>query len=404
MEPEIRIPEEVELCMDLLSKAGFESFIVGGAVRDALLHKFVHDYDLTTDALPEQMHAVFSSLPVIDTGIAHGTVTVVVNGMPIEITTYRTDTGYSDHRHPDAVVFTPNLREDCARRDLTINALAYHPGLGIRDFFNGREDLQQGIIRTVGSPERRFTEDALRILRAVRFMAQLDFTMDPDTHKAILKHKDELAYISQERITAELLRILTSPGCSEAFRTYRPLFEVFMPELKEIPDDAWEHVLAGLKICVPAAAARFAVILAAVPVLPENFFSRLKMSNTMRHDTKACLAAASLPCSDRISLRRIIRILDIPFETWLSFRRALEPELDTESVRKLYRQILEDGDCCKVSDLALSGKDLQAAGLHGSEIGEALNTLLDAVIEERCVNNRDALLAYISKNSTGDKK
>ena len=192
----------------LLQAAGYEAWIVGGCVRDALLGMPPKDYDLTTSALPEETQRIFAAYPRIETGLRHGTVTVLLEGEPLEITTYRVDGVYSDARHPDGVTFTRSLRQDAARRDFTINAMAYAPGQGLQDFFGGQADLAQGTIRAVGRAETRFHEDALRILRALRFASVLDFTLEAETHQAALACAPLLAAISPERVFSELGKLL----------------------------------------------------------------------------------------------------------------------------------------------------------------------------------------------------
>ena len=196
----LEIPAYVKVLMDQLNDSGYECYIVGGAIRSMLLGLPVHDYDLTTNALPAQMKNVFTSNKTIDTGLKHGTLTVLSSHHPIEITTYRKDSTYQDHRHPDAVQFTSAIEEDCARRDFTINAFCYNDNDGILDFFDGRQDLKNHILRCIGDPSQRFEEDALRILRAVRFASQLHFEIEENTKNAIFAKKNLLSYISLERI------------------------------------------------------------------------------------------------------------------------------------------------------------------------------------------------------------
>ena len=204
----------------LLRGAGYEAWIVGGCVRDALLGLAPKDYDLATSALPEQTKAVFAGRPVVETGLRHGTVTVLLEGEPLEITTYRVDGAYSDARHPDEVTFTRSLREDAARRDFTINAMAYAPGAGLQDFFGGREDLARGLIRAVGTAEQRFREDALRILRALRFAAVLDFTLEGETDRAARACAPLLAGVSAERVSGELGKLLCGKAAGRVLREY----------------------------------------------------------------------------------------------------------------------------------------------------------------------------------------
>ena len=214
-----------------LQEAGYEAWIVGGCVRDFLLGRTPTDYDLTTSALPKETEAVFAGEKLIETGLQHGTVTVVLDGVPLEITTYRVDGGYTDARHPDGVTFTRSLREDAARRDFTINAMAYAPGAGLQDFFGGQEDLSAGVIRAVGDPDRRFQEDALRILRAIRFASVLGFELDPGTDAAARRNAHLLTKISVERVFVELGKLLCGPGAGKILLAYPDILGVVFPEL-----------------------------------------------------------------------------------------------------------------------------------------------------------------------------
>ena len=223
----MQFPSYVKTCMDLLTNSGYRCYIVGGAVRDSLLKREIFDYDLTTDALPDQMRFVFQHYKTIPTGIKHGTLTVVIENHPVEITTFRTDGTYQNHRHPSSITFTHSLKEDCARRDFTINALAYHPSTGICDFFGGQQDLKNQILRTVGNPNERFEEDALRILRALRFAAQLGFQIEPHTRQAIFAHAQDLFYISLERITEEFGKLIEGIDAQESYWSIKPSWKSF---------------------------------------------------------------------------------------------------------------------------------------------------------------------------------
>ncbi|MBR5533460.1 MAG: tRNA nucleotidyltransferase, partial [Ruminiclostridium sp.] len=222
---------QAALALELLRVAGHEAWIVGGCVRDHLLGITPKDYDITTSALPEETKAVFSGFSVIETGIRHGTVTVMMEGEPLEITTYRVDGGYTDARHPDQVTFTRSLREDAARRDFTMNAMAYAPGEGIQDFFGGQADVQAGIIRAVGDPAVRFQEDALRILRGIRFAAVLGFALEPETEQAARQYAPLLQKVSAERIAQELGKLLCGKYAGRILATYPDILGQFIPEL-----------------------------------------------------------------------------------------------------------------------------------------------------------------------------
>ena len=214
------LPSQVHTALDRLKAAGWEAFVVGGAVRDALRGCAAGDWDITTDAEPEQVEQVFSGERLIETGLRHGTVTVLIDGLPLEITTYRVDGGYSDHRRPDSVTFTRSLRADLLRRDFTMNALAYNPQTGLVDICGGAEDLARGVVRCVGEPERRFREDGLRILRALRFASVLGFTIEPETAAAIHRCAELLRYLAAERVLSELTKLLCGQNAGAVLREF----------------------------------------------------------------------------------------------------------------------------------------------------------------------------------------
>ncbi|HHV96544.1 MAG TPA: HD domain-containing protein [Clostridiaceae bacterium] len=227
----IVLPNQIETALSILINNGYEAYIVGGCVRDILLGKIPKDYDITTNALPQQIITLFKNYHIIDKGLKHGTVTVIIDGMPIEITTYRIDGKYSDNRHPDNVNFTGNLKEDLKRRDFTINAIAYNHNHGIVDYFGGRFDIEKRIIKCVGEPDRRFGEDALRILRALRFSAELNFTIEENTARSIHKNKELLRNIAVERIAGEFSMILCAEGAESVVYEFTDVFGVFIPEI-----------------------------------------------------------------------------------------------------------------------------------------------------------------------------
>ena len=227
----MELPAQVYLALSLLKGNGYESYIVGGCVRDSILGKTPNDYDITTNALPHQVKEVFENYKIIETGLKHGTVTVLIEGMPLEITTYRIDGVYKDHRRPENVTFTNSLQSDLSRRDFTINAMAYSPENGLADFFGGKKDLRNSIIACVGDAEHRFDEDGLRILRALRFASVMDFNIEEETSKAIFLKKELLKNIAYERISAEFSKLICGPGAEHIFREYVEVLGVFLPEL-----------------------------------------------------------------------------------------------------------------------------------------------------------------------------
>ena len=266
-----QVPAPAREALSRLEAAGFAACLVGGCVRDSFLGRVPGDWDVTTSALPEQTETVFAGERIIETGLKHGTVTVLLEGLPLEITTFRRESGYADHRHPDAVAFTPSLEEDLARRDFTINAMAWSPARGLADPLGGRVDLEKRIIRCVGEPRARFDEDALRILRALRFAAQLDFAIDPATAEAAFALKDTLALVSRERIAAELTKLLCGPAVRRIVREYWPILALPLPELAPMAGldqrspyhcyDVLEHSAAAAEAVPPDRILRWAALL-----------------------------------------------------------------------------------------------------------------------------------------------
>lgn len=397
----IVLPDYVITAIHALDQAGFESCVVGGAVRSSLLGLPVHDYDLTTSAVPQEMESVFAGYHVIPTGIVHGTLTVVIDHHPLEITTYRTDGTYQDHRHPDEVRFTKSLQEDCARRDFTINAMCYHPGRGIIDFFGGQQDLADHVLRTVGDPEQRFNEDALRIVRALRFAAQLRFSIEPGTADALLDQAPSLSRIAKERIQAELLMILKADGCADILRAYRPVMEIIMPQLKGISPRQWEDACNIIAGTAPEEAVRMAILLRACPSGSRQQALRdLKLTVMFQRTVLELIGHAENPLSSRIDLRHLLHVLQPPFRLYLQFRAAIDPAVNPSAVQALHDSIQRDHDCFQLRDLAIGGRDLENAGYHGAAISEALSCALDAVMNDQVPNEREALLHLLENRAS----
>ena len=390
---QIRIPAYVLELMNRLYENGYECYVVGGAVRSAYLGLPVHDYDLTTNALPEQMQAVFSDYKTGGNGIRHGTLIVISHHIPVEITTYRKDDVYLDHRHPDSVSFSPTVKEDLSRRDFTVNAMCYSPREGVLDYFGGREDLQAKIIRCIGRAQDRFDEDALRILRALRFAARLSFSIEEKTADALREKKELLKYISTERIHDEMDGFLKAPGCTPLLHNFREVFEVFLPEVKKLDDSEWDRLCDAVDRCAPKADLRMAVILSRITEQPDDILKRMKYSNSSIRMITNLTSLQNMPAVTRIDLRRILNRLTCDYHDYSSFRHALDPQVDEDRMNELFRMITEDGDCCSLRTLAVSGNDLKDMGFKGADIARILNLLLNAVMEDRAANERTELLA-----------
>lgn len=386
----IYLPVEIKTCIDLLNSNHFECFVVGGAVRDALLNRPVHDYDISTNAKPSDMHEVFKDYLVLDTGIKHGTVTVIINHVHIEVTTYRIETSYSDHRHPDKISFSNSLKEDCARRDLTINALAYHPDLGIQDFFHGIDDLNQHIVRTVGSPSERFNEDALRILRAIRFAAQLDFTINFSTTYAIMSHKEDLNLIAKERITEEFIKIMTSEKPGIYLYDYKELFAVFIPNMMSLTQNQATSIDTSKNNLI----VRLSVLSFYLGI---DSLKNLKLPNKTVSTINLFLKYANLPLNTTYDLRYLLYVLSETYNDYLSFKSIIEPTFNHKFIQHELTQIHQRNDCTSIKQLAITGKDLQDIGITGANIKETLVACLLKVMKEELTNNKKELLDYARK-------
>lgn len=385
-----------------LQAAGAEAYIVGGCVRDALLGRQPTDIDITTSALPEQIQAIFSDLPTFDTGIRHGTVTVLLDQIPFEVTTYRVDLGYTDGRHPDAVCFTRSLYEDAARRDFTVNAMAYNETDGLRDFFGGVADLKAGLIRCVGQPMKRLTEDALRVLRAVRFASTLGFSIEPETAQALFACAPLLSAISAERITAELEKLLCGQAASHVIVSYASVLNACLPELQRL--SATELATAA-KVCAQLPAS-FPLRLAALCFqLPFDdgmaALRRLRLSNRVSQAVRTLLERRSEPLpTERAALRELAGQLGFePLLDWVHLQAAIcSVREDADGVAaafkagQLVHRIQADGDCCTLQQLAVNGADLLQRGIRGAAVGQLLQTLLRGVMHDQLPNERSILL------------
>lgn len=391
----IYIPPFVRCVMEALDLGGYRAYLVGGSLRDMLRGEVPHDFDLTTDATPDEMIEVLSQkFRVIPTGVAHGTVTVMSEGNPIEITTHRVDGAYRDARHPEAVTFTRALQEDLSRRDFTINAMAYHPEVGLVDLFSGREDLSRGVIRAVGDPETRFREDALRILRAFRFSAKLCFVVDEATLAGAKRAKEGLAQISVERIFAELCGLLEAQNADKGLDA---LLEcdcgkyVFFDTVSALNK-------VSIQSLPPVAALRMAALF---PTLTREEAMALSRRYHAPNAFGLALGAfcegarEALPTNDYEARKYLLRY-------WHHFRGCLALAAlrgdDVSSATALCERASRDGSVVEIRRLAVNGKELQVAlGVRPEKTGELLARLQDAVLQTPESNKKNHLLALAAK-------
>lgn len=393
----IKIPPNVNTAILALQQAGFEAYAVGGAVRDSLMGREVHDWDVATSALAKETEAVFADRRIIETGIRHGTVTVLFGKEPLEITTFRLDGDYSDNRHPDSVEFTTRIEADLSRRDFTVNAMAYNERDGLVDVFGGREDLQKCIIRSVGEPDRRFHEDALRIIRGLRFAATLGFTIAPSTAESILLNRTLLTNVAVERISAELSRLLCGQNAGRILADFAPVFAVVLPEFAPVFANQSPDVLALFEHTVPVFEHRLAALALSAESDEEAccaLVKRLRLSNKIRE--RFCRLVQDAPVDFRFlplaeQKRFLARRSPEEFRDSAAFWGAVQGcEKATEAENAGIR-LYESGCCLRLADLRINGRDLQALGASGESIGYVLNNLLDAVLREAIPNEKNIL-------------
>lgn len=432
----MRLPEHAARAVAALEAAGYQTWAVGGCVRDSLRGAAPHDWDLCTAARPDQMQAVFAGGRVLETGLRHGTLTLLTEGGPIEITTFRTDGGYSDGRHPDGVRFVGSVEDDLARRDFTIGAMAWHPQRGLCDPYGGLDDLQEGILRAVGDPDARFAEDALRILRGIRFVSRLGFAVERETAAAMRRQAARLNGIAAERVRGELTGLLCGRFVHRALRMFADLIGVVLPELTPMfgcaqrnPHhlyDVWEHSIRAAAQVPADPVLRWAALLhdcgkpacktvdeqgighfyghpAVSRTIAEQIARRLRFSGADQDRLLLLVEQHDRPLgeNDKLVRRRLSQIGEARFRDLLVLKKGdavgqgTHPEdvaalLETE--RRL-RAVLQSDTCFSLRHLAVKGNDLTALGLSGPAVGEMLHFLLDAVLDEQAENTREALLA-----------
>lgn len=444
----IEIPSGANEIIHTLQNNGYEAFLVGGCVRDSILGRSIHDYDVTTSATPDEMMEVFKGKRIIETGLQHGTITIVIDGEGYECTTYRIDGHYSDSRRPDSVTFTRSLEEDLKRRDFTINAMAYNNEAGLIDPFNGLEDIEHYKIRCVGRAEDRFSEDALRILRAIRFASQLGFVLEPDTDWHISKMYKNLENISIERINSEFCKIAASSDFCVQMVLYHEVFSLFIPEIKDMFGfqqnnpyhlyDVWNHTVHAIEYCESDnLVTRLAVFFHDIGKphcyqddedsirhfkghgrvgadMTDKIMKRLRFDNDTREKVVELVYYhdATFEVGKKYVKRWLNKIGEEQFRRLLNVRRAdIKAQADInqetrlqkmDNIEYILEEVLQDDECFSLKDLAVNGKDLITIGYKpGKEIGEVLNNLLDLVISGEYKNEKEKLLEIAERRLHG---
>lgn len=443
-------PAYINMVLDRLWSAGYEAYPVGGCVRDRLMGKEPADWDICTSARPEETAAVFSGFRCIETGVKHGTLTVLSEGYPVEITTFRTESGYADNRHPDAVEFVSSLEEDIGRRDFTINAMACDRDGTVIDLWGGRTDLESGIIRCVGDPDSRFQEDALRILRALRFAARLSFALESETARAVEKNRGLLGNIAPERIFAELKGILTGPGAGAVLRAFPAVFFEILPELRPLDGfeqqnpnhvhDVWTHTTYAVEAVEPDPILRLAMLLHDVgkpscfsvdeagvghfyghaqagEALADGLLRRLRCDNAARETVLRFIHYHDIqPPQTSRAVRRLLtklgeRELRCLAVCWRADNADRSEEVRQRNLavirrtEELLEEVLAGEVCFSLKDMAVTGEDIMALGVEkGPQVGIVLKELFRLVTEEKLPNERGKLLQKAEKLASAGKK
>ena len=386
------LPDEIKLALKTLENSGYEAYVVGGAVRDMLANRPVHDYDIASSADPYEVLRVFLPFKTFETGLKHGTVTVIIGDYPIEITVFRRDSVYSDGRHPDSVTRADSITEDLSRRDFTVNAMALSLRGEITDPFGGEGDLKAKIIKCVGDPEKRFSEDHLRILRALRFSSELGFGIEENTEKKIREEKELILTVSAERIYTELCRLLEGGGASRVLSSFS---DVICLILGIEPNDGYLRTAGLINKLEKDAVLRLAALLSGqTEEKAAETMRRLKAKNADRSRVKSAVKYSAVSPANKGELKKFIN--EAGYRT--AFDVFAIRSLYDEKAKELYdktKEIFDNGEPVSIKDLAVNGSDLIDAGIApGKDTGAALEKLLSAVIEDRVKNEKTALIAY----------
>lgn len=400
------IPIEVNQIIKTLNQNGYEAYIVGGCVRDFLLGYEPKDWDITTSAFPLEVKNVFSH--TYDTGIKHGTITILLNNKSFEVTTYRIEGDYKDFRHPENVIFTDKINNDLSRRDFTMNSIAYHEKNGFVDPFCGRYDIEKKIIRGVGEADKRFKEDALRMMRAVRFSAQLNFKIEQNTFNAILKNSNLIKNISIERIREEFIKLIISNNPEKIIiLKYSGLLQYFLPEVSDILKDKYYSICCFLKNSNKDISLCFAFLLYFVDESKhKNIMSRMKFDNKTIKETVIILKYSKYTINTcPYEIRKLISVLGINlFEKLINLKNIIALSYENlncikklNNIYSIYLDIIKNNDCLSIKNLAVNGNTLKDIGIKdGKKIGAVLNYLFENVLKNP-ENNKENILVDIIK-------
>ncbi len=396
----MKLPSFVCKVLEELKAHGHTAFVVGGCVRDMILGNEPKDWDVATSATPQDMLKIFDR--VIPTGISHGTVTVLTEKEPVEITTFRIEEEYSDFRHPGKVTFSEDLNDDLKRRDFTINAMAYNPERGLCDPFCGRQDIEKRIIRSVGDPKERFLEDALRIMRALRFSAVLGFGIEKATEREILLNSALLENISKERISGELSKIIMADDPKEVLVKYKKVFEEILGV--KVQEDLWENAVRALVNAKKVLSLRLSLLL-----YGQGEEKTEEILRNLKIDSKTIKEAKTISRYLRISLakepylikKELSQLGEEMFSLVLSAKKAVDGEthIDILKTEEVFREIISKNECYSLKDLKVKGDDLKTSfGLEGKELGDILSKVFDAVLLGECKNEKDEILNYAKEH------
>lgn len=435
------IPSYINDIINKLNDSEYSAFLVGGCVRDSIIGRKTNDYDIATNATPTEMLEIFKNYTTTTCGIKHGTVCVIIDKKFIEITTFRKEIGYDDNRHPDKVIFANTIEEDLARRDFTINALAYNKETGIIDIFDGEKDITKGVIKCVGNPEERFSEDSLRILRCIRFASQLGFSIEEETENAMLKCKDKLKFLSKERILAELEKTLLGDYVVDTLLKHKEILFEIIPKLRDIDGleqnspyhiyNVYEHTLRTLPHLPKDGVLRLAMLFHDIGKSVTYSEDEYGVGHFYNHGRKGKIIADDILKSLKVSNKNRLLILELikyhsdtltdkkpnikkwlsifgkeNFEKFLKIRysdcmakeeqTSIQNSEELVKIRKVFREIIDNKECYSVKQLDIDGNDIKSLDIVTQEkIGKVLDLLLKAVIKEKVRNNKDSLIAYV---------